>query len=181
MSLNADPTRLIDWFDDGADLESDPAGTRTNTFRFLSNFYPDEPFELDASLISPLWDFPHPIRFATGEHAFQAAKAVNPIAFEAIAGARTPAGAKAGGRRCTLRSDWEAVKYDVMREVLAAKFAPDTLCADLLELTGNAMLVEGTWWNDRVWGVDLRLPDRPGRNWLGTLLMARRAELRAGA
>ena len=53
----------------------------------------------------------------------------------------------------------------------------------LLE-TGTRLLVEGTWWHDRVWGVDLAA--RPahslpwhgaGRNWLGALLMARRSEL----
>jgi predicted NAD-dependent protein-ADP-ribosyltransferase YbiA (DUF1768 family) len=62
--------------------------------------------------------------------------------------------------------------------VLARKFHPAREEAQMLLDTGDAQLVEGTYWHDQVWGVDITTGI--GRNWLGTLLMARRAELRAG-
>ncbi len=163
------PGRIM-WFDDFNDV-----GQEDNNYRFLSNFYEGDPITMPDGLVFP-----------TGEHAFAAYKAEDPRAFEAIQHATSPGSAKSMGRACTLRPDWELIKLDVMAAVIRSKF---TLARDegqrLLE-TEDALLVEGTYWQDRVWGVDLRsYADRefplnaPGRNWLGTLLMARRAELRA--
>lgn len=152
------------WFDDFAD---DP----TNQYRFLSNFYVGEPITLGS------------VTFATGEHAFAANKAKDPRAFQAIATADTPGRAKSMGRSCTLRPDWEEVKLDVMAAVLRAKFTLPRGEGHYLLETGDRLLMEGTYWHDQVWGVDLHIgrtpATAPGRNWLGTLLMARRAELRA--
>jgi len=165
VDLNA-PGRIM-WFDD--------LGTGNPEYRFLSNFYEGVPIEMPDGQV-----------FATGEHAFAAYKAAHPAAFAAIQGATSPGEAKSMGRKCTLRPDWEAVKYDVMAAVIRSKFGAGREEATLLLRTGDALLVEGTYWGDRVWGVDLKsYADRevahlaPGRNWLGTLLMARRAELRA--
>lgn len=161
--LNTD--NRIMWFDDFGDNPS-------NDYRFLSNFYEGE------SIALPGWG-----EWRTGEHLFQAAKTLNPNVREKIRNAVDPGEAKFLGRRVTLRPDWEAVKYDVMASVLKAKFTFDREEGRLLYDTGDRLLVEGTYWHDEVWGVDLkRFADRgnpPGRNWLGTLLMARRAELRA--
>jgi hypothetical protein len=163
--LNSNPDELILWFDD---FGAEP----TNSYRFLSNFYVGEPILIRGA------------RFQTGEHAFQAAKARTLKAHDMVRTADDPGHAKSLGRSIPLREDWEAVKYDVMAIVLRAKFAPDRSEADLLLSTGDALLVEGTYWGDQVWGVDLkpyearRDPTAFGRNWLGTLLMARRAELR---
>lgn len=71
--------------------------------------------------------------------------------------------------------DWEARKYYAMRVVLDAKFAPGTPLALMLMATENAELVEGNNWGDTCWGVC----NGAGLNWLGTLLMARRAVLRS--
>lgn len=169
---NADPKLMIDWFDYfGGDDEP------KNGYRFLSNFYV-EPFKLSLRVGKTLWK---PREFITGEHAFQAAKATNAKDFNAIADAKTPSQAKALGRSCQLRPDWEVEKLDVMRQVLDAKFSMESDCiaTDWLLATGDALLVEGTWWHDVVWGVDLNTEGTPGRNLLGVLLMARRAELRA--
>jgi ribA/ribD-fused uncharacterized protein len=133
---------------------------------------------------------------------FQAFKARTRADHDMVVSSATPAEAKANGKHMLrLRPDWERVKYDVMRLVLAMKFRPGREECALLLATGDALLVEGTMWGDQVWGVDLKkgreafarragLPDAelrwdegdgwedgPGRNWLGTLLMARRAEL----
>ena len=158
--------QIIGWFDDFAG---------PHEFQALSNFYVGEP------LVIELLDS---VPFATGEHAFAAMKAVNRDEYEAIRDAPDPALAKALGRSCVLRDDWEAVKYDAMMAVLRAKFTLNRYEGTVLLNTKDALLIEGTHWRDQVWGVDLRddsapANHAPGRNWLGTLLMARRAELLA--
>lgn len=138
-----------------------------NEYAFLSNFYKGEPIVVfDAT-------------WPTGEHAYQGMKCLESLDRETIRTAKTPGIAKRLGRSITLRPAWESKKYDVMAAVLRAKFTLDRKEGMLLLETGNVLLTEGTNWNDRVWGVDGHDLSSPGRNWLGTLLMARRAELRA--
>ena len=171
-----------------------------NEYAFLSNFYVGQPLRFRG------------LPFASGEHLFQAFKARTTADREAVRTCATPAEAKQQGKHTLrLRPDWERVKYDAMRLVLAVKFARAREEGPLLLATGDALLVEGTMWGDRVWGVDLKAGrkafeeradaadgpalstawagpawdpgapwgESPGRNWLGVLLMARRAELYA--
>lgn len=165
----------------------------SNEYAFLSNFYVGA----------------EPLRFRdreyrTGEHMFQAFKARNRADHDAVQRCDTPAEAKQQGKHMLrLRPDWERVKYDVMRLVLACKFQLSREEGPLLLATGDALLIEGTLWGDQVWGVDLKKGRQrwleetrtdaadafwnagegwewsPGRNWLGALLMVRRAELTA--
>jgi ribA/ribD-fused uncharacterized protein len=155
---------LVAWFDD---FDGD------HPYTALSNFYVGEPFYMP---VVDEW-------YTTGEHAYQAAKAVSPTQERQIMRAVDPGEAKALGNQCRLRPNWEAVKYDVMMAVLRAKFTLDREEGDILLETGDALLIEGTYWGDTVWGVSLGSDANPvyapGRNWLGTMLMARRAELRA--
>lgn len=151
--------KTIKWFDDF---------DGPNPNHFLSNFYVGDP------LIFP----PTGFVYKTGEHMFQAFKSSTAAGHTSIMQADTPGKAKQLGRKVQLREEWELIKYDVMRAVLAIKFRLDRAEGQNLLDTIDAMLVEGTYWGDQVWGVDLRAPSAPGRNWLGTLLMARRAELR---
>lgn len=139
-----------------------------NPYAFLSNFYEEPVF------IFGTW-------WPTGEHAFQAMKTLDMERRRKISNAKSPSVAKFLGRstNTVLRPDWEAVKYDVMAAIIRAKFTQGTTLAERLLATGDAWLVEGTTWGDRVWGVAGRSVASPGRNWLGTLLMARRAELKA--
>jgi ribA/ribD-fused uncharacterized protein len=194
--LNDDAQIL--WFDD--------LGTGNEQARFLSNFYQGAPLTVPGVLwrhrfeeqrdheghlltVSsselPADDQVRPVEFATGEHAFAALKTIHPDWFYVIATAADPNEAKALGRSCPLRRDWEAIKLDVMAAIIRSKFTLDREEGELLLGTGDKYLAEGTYWHDRVWGVDLTATDSfktveyPGRNWLGTLLMARRAELRA--
>lgn len=159
---------VIAWFDNFHDTEED-----RNGFDFLSNFFWG----------APINDYFR--TFVTGEHMFAAYKTFDGDWFERIRSAADPQEAKSLGRSCPLRPDWEVVKYDVMRYVLACKFQLSREEGRKLLETGDALLVEGTYWGDKVWGVDLNTDRaaepqrRPGRNWLGALLMARRAELRA--
>ena len=145
-----------------------------HSFEALSNFYVGDPIYLRLLSGKP---------FMTGEHAFAAMKTRTHADFVKIRQAPSPGAAKALGRRVALRPDWEEVKYDVMMAVLRAKFTPHREEGDILLATGDALLIEGTHWGDRVWGVSMDAREipllAPGRNWLGTMLMARRAELKA--
>lgn len=112
--------------------------------------------------------------YRTVEHAFQAAKTFDEDERRRIRNEGDAAGAKRRGKHVTLREDWEAVKIDVMRNLLRQKFGTDPLKSKLLK-TGKAKLVEGNWWGDKFWGVC----DGKGENHLGLLLMEIREELRA--
>jgi len=92
-----------------------------------------------------------------------------------IAEAPTPAAAKKLGRQAPLRPDWGERRVKVMAALLQRKFADPILRAKLLA-TGDATLVEGNWWRDTFWGVDLKTGE--GQNMLGRLLMTLRTKLR---
>ncbi len=110
----------------------------------------------------------------TVEHYFQGMKTLDPQVRERIRMAPTPGKAKALGRGCRLRANWEEIKIPVMRMALRNKFLPTNSDGRYLLNTGNALLLEGNDWGDKYWGV----VNGQGENWLGHLLMARRAEIR---
>ena len=132
------------------------------TYRFLSNFYP-----------SPLtWQGQ---QYPSAEHAFQAAKALDPDEELKIRKAATPGEAKQLGGRTTIRSDWEHVKIPIMEAILEAKFRSNPELAQRLLETGNRILIEGNNWGDQFWGVS----NGRGENHLGKSLMRVRTQLRA--
>lgn len=135
----------------------------TGEYRFLSNFYA-APVQLDGVL------------YPTVEHAFQAAKTTDLKERLQIRTAPTPASAKRGGRRVTLRPDWEDMKVGIMYLLLRDKFERWTNLEQALLATGNAILMEGNTWGDTFWGVDVHTGK--GQNQLGQLLMRVREELR---
>lgn len=160
---NVNTDRLINWFDDfGSE----------NQFAFLSNFWVN-----DAGY-ALVWEGYQWVG-ETIEHIYQAMKTKQDRHERLdILTADTPGQAKALGQACELRDDWEQVKLQAMQACIEAKFAAHMPEARYLLETGNADLVEGTYWNDRVWGVDLSTPGMPGNNWLGMLLMNQRTLLR---
>jgi ribA/ribD-fused uncharacterized protein len=81
--------------------------------------------------------------------------------------------AKRAGRKLKLRKDWDEIKLTVMEEVLKMKFLGNQKLAQKLIDTGDAVLIEGNWWNDTYWGVC----NDKGENHLGQLLMKIRKEL----
>lgn len=151
-----------------------------NPHAFLSNFWVEPVVCVGYAPApgGPLQRTTEGLVWPTGEHLFAALKASRPREYTDVWQASGPSSAKRIGRRLPLRGDWEAVKYDVMVYVVQQKFAPGTHLAQRLKNTDASMLVEGTEWADRVWGLDLNARYHPGRNWLGRTLMARRAELR---
>lgn len=72
------------------------------------------------------------------------------------------------------RPDWDAVKVDIMREILCAKVEQHEYVRRKLLQTGDRELVENSW-RDDFWGEG---PNRDGQNMLGKLWMEIRAELR---
>lgn len=130
-------------------------------FAFLSNFFPSLVVGEDK------------IIYPSVEHYFQAQKTEDLKMRQLIAEAKSPGAAKRMGRRVTLRPDWEEIKDKVMLYGIRQKFRNPELAA-LLLATGNEVLVEGNYWGDTYWGVDV---NKGGENHLGKILMQVRIEL----
>jgi ribA/ribD-fused uncharacterized protein len=81
------------------------------------------------------------------------------------------------GRKIELRSDWNEIKDKVMEYLIRIKFRNKELRRRLLA-TGEQLLIEGNYWNDRYWGVDLK--SGIGENRLGKILMKVRKDIRNG-
>ena len=122
-------------------------------YRWLSNFWL-VPVELDGKT------------YKSVEHAYMAAKTLDPVLRETIRCFATPGQAKKFCKTIKLRDDWEAVKLRVMHNLLVQKFFHQGLRAKLIA-TGNAELIEGNTWGDTYWGVCRGV----GQNQLGRLLM----------
>jgi len=110
-------------------------------------------------------------RYPSVEHAFAAAKTLDPAGRELIRALPSAGAAKRAGRTVSLRPDWYEARLGVMEDLLRQKFAVEPFRA-ALAATGSATLIEGNNWGDRFWGVD-----GSGENHLGKLLMELRAEL----
>ncbi len=133
-------------------------------YYFLSNFY-EAPVTYND------------VTYQNNEAAFQAQKTFGawlrdkslhiPSADEIRFFDLNPAQAKHLGRRIELRSDWEYVKVDLMRDIVRAKFTQNKDLRDKLLETGDAQLIEGNTWGDRTWGQ----VNGSGKNLLGQILM----------
>jgi ribA/ribD-fused uncharacterized protein len=136
-----------------------PILTFDEDYKFLSNFYPS--FLIYEKL-----------SYKTVEHAFQAAKSLDPKIRLEISRALEPGYAKRLGRALKLRPDWEQVKDSIMQDLLMKKFSRDELKAKLLE-TGDVLLEEGNTWHDNYWGKCHcgKCDETLAKNMLGQLLM----------
>lgn len=112
--------------------------------------------------------------YATAEHAYQAAKSVNPLVRHSFTLDADPAHAKRMGREIDLREDWESVKLGVMEVILRSKYERHSGLRDSLLQTGNRPLVERNHWGDTFWGIC----NGKGENHLGKLLERLRFEFR---
>ena len=148
----------------GPTTSSAPVTEFQGEYRFLSNFWPAR-VEFEG------------MTYPTAEHAYQAAKSLDPSERRRIAALPSPADAKREGRKLALRSDWDTAKFVVMEQIVRDKFTRNAdLRAKLLE-TGDAQLEEGNNWGDTTWGV----VNGVGENRLGKILMKVRKELRKAA
>lgn len=112
----------------------------------------------------------------TVEHYFQAMKFAGTPHEDAIRRAPASMIAKQRGNDHArpLRSDWEAVKDDIMRRAVRAKFEQHADIRAVLLGTGEEELIEDAP-NDSYWGCG---KDGTGKNMLGRVLMEVRGDLR---
>ncbi len=107
------------------------------------------------------------------EHYYVWAKCTSDPDRAHILSANTPGEAKRRGRCVLLRHNWSEIRLDVMRQALRAKFTQHAdLQALLLLGTGDCFIYEDS--PDMYWGY----ASGRGQNWLGSLLMELRTELR---
>ena len=139
---------------------STPIDSFSGEFGWLSNFAP-APVVLDG------------VSYPTTEHAYQAAKTMDPAERAAIRACETPGRAKRMGRKVTMCVNWEAVKEAVMLDLTRQKYAHPHYRSRLLA-TGDREIVEGNTWGDTFWGVC----KGEGQNKLGRILMRVREEIR---
>tara|TARA_B110000902_G_C14247919_1_gene564992 strand:- start:8 stop:436 length:429 start_codon:yes stop_codon:yes gene_type:complete len=135
-----------------------PIDSFSGEYRFLSNFW-----------MTPLSI--GPLTFASAEHAYQAAKGLDQTEWLKIIQCSTPGQAKRAGQKINMRSDWDQVKLELMREIIEAKFTNTNLRKMLVE-TGDLELIEGNNWGDTYWGICRGR----GQNNLGKLLMNERSK-----
>ena len=91
------------------------------------------------------------LTFQNTEAAFQSAKTLDPTQRKCFQNL-SPSESKRLGRAISLRPDWEAIKYQVMVDVLISKFEDQELKQLLLD-TGDDWLIEDTTgWHDNEWG-----------------------------
>ena len=111
----------------------------------------------------------------TVEHYFQAQKFAGTPREHEIQIAPAPMTAKTLGndRAYPLRPEWEAVKDDIMRDAVRAKFTQHDDIRTVLLGTGDEELIEAAP-NDYYWGCG---QDGTGKNMLGRILMEIRGEL----
>jgi len=115
--------------------------------------------------------------FATSEHAYHWRKfsTTDRVTADLVRNARSAHDAfkLAEQNRSLRRKDWDAVKVDIMREIIRAKATQHEYVRRKLMATGHRELVENSW-RDDFWGWG---PNRDGKNMLGKLWMEVRAEL----
>src|SRR6185369_10063507 len=97
---------------------------------FLSNFYEEAP-----------WVQYDGVSYQTTEHAFQAAKTLDPLMRRRIREAPNAGAAKKLGRGVVLRPGWDSLRIIVMRHIVGQKFSRAVLGHRLCE-THPAKLVE---------------------------------------
>jgi hypothetical protein len=128
-------------------------------YEFLSNFYP-VPIGYEGK------------EYKSVEHAYQAAKTLDLVERERIRACFTAAQAKKAGKTVKVRTNWDEIKIDVMRQLLEQKFNQNPMKQWLIATRGS-VLIEANHWNDTFWGVCRG----KGENHLGKLLMQIRTTL----
>ena len=136
--------------------------SKSPEYGWLSNFF-EYPFVLDS------------VRWPSVEHYYQAQKYTGTESAERIRRADSPQKARKAGQDRSLspRADWDAIKEEVMRRAIRAKFEQHRKLSELLQATEDEELIHESS-RDPFWG---RSREGVGENRLGVILMAVRQEL----
>lgn len=137
-------------------------------FAYLSNFH------------TPAWVSLNGVMYPSVEHAYQAAKTIDPsIRKRFLEKGLLPGGAKRLGRSLLVRPDWDSIKTNIMKSLVLQKFIKPEL-GDKLLGTEEKPLVEGNYWHDNFWGACLcsGCDNKHRQNHLGLILMETRDLLR---
>lgn len=118
------------------------------------------------------------VTFHTNEHFYQAMKFKEKDIRKQVSN-HPSKGLKNFCSRFSLRTDWEAIKEDVMEYGLRFKFSDynPNLKRSLIDTKGIE-LIEYNYWGDKFWGVCSKT--KQGQNKLGLILMKIRQELENG-
>lgn len=133
-----------------------------DAYHFLCNFYVlENPIQYGG------------LSFTTSEHFYQAMKTLDSASKRTISEIKEPRFAKKAGQVIELRSNWDDIKFDVMKFCLILKFSSNTNILKQLMETGNKYIVEGNGWHDNLWGdcICYECEDITGQNLLGKALM----------
>jgi len=114
--------------------------------------------------------------YKTSEHYFQCKKFEGTEFENKVRECDTAKEAATMGRdkNLPLRSDWEAVKEDIMFNAILLKFTQNDDILETLTTTGDSVIIEDSP-TDYYWGCGA---DGTGKNRLGSLLMELRNELK---
>lgn len=113
------------------------------------------------------------ITWANSEQALMSMKSFDKDYQKKIRKATNPADAKRLGRAVKLRQDWDQVKFNLMVEILFAKFSQHPDLAEILLETGTQSIHEDC--NDPWWAGGPNYPG--GKDMLGRALMLVRKRL----
>lgn len=134
-------------------------------YEWLSNFYP----------VTVTYD---QVVYPSVEHAYQAAKTMDlEIRKHILTLTQGQAKRYMAANKHEYRLGWQAMKLDVMFNLVYQKFSSHAELKELLLATGNQILIEGNTWHDTFWGKCRGI----GENWLGIILMRVRTLLRCEA
>ena len=138
-----------------------------STYREFSNFY-GAPMTIDGKVWPSVEHYFHAMKFPS-DPAYQ----------EQIRIAKNSNAAKTLGssKEKTIRQDWDAIREDVMKKAIAAKFEQNPALKKMLLDTQNKPLIEANS-SDSYWGYGR---NKKGKNRLGILLMELRTKLRDSA
>ncbi len=155
------------------------------TVRACEDHYGNFVWATEFSNVHAKWYFEEPKLMIDGEEwagseaYFQAMKSAGTPDHQQVKRlmkCATPMEAYRIGRRHRLRDHWEAIKVNVMRKAVHAKFTQHKNLMELLLSTGNHPLVQVKPGDD-FWGTG---SNNQGQNMLGELLMELRTHIRNG-
>lgn len=131
-------------------------------YAWLSNFYAVKIILLD-------------VEYASVEHAYMSAKSDDPEWKFYCQNTIEAGKVKTASRQIKIKDNWEDIKINVMFECLIKKFEQEPFRTKLIE-TGDKFIMEGNWWGDEFWGVNLK--NNKGKNYLGKLITTIRNNLK---